>query len=101
MEPSAKSSRLVIVQLGKKEDYSIKRFRGLVAKANRIVIKEDTVQWVSLADIENWEWHAAQVIKMVQYVIESTDHFEEQEIKNQFVIDFYKWCGIVNPELEN
>ena len=41
------------------------------------------------------------IIKMVQYVIESTDHFEEQEIKNQFVIDFYKWCGIVNPELEN
>ena len=41
------------------------------------------------------------IIKMVQYVIESTDHFEEKEIKNQFVIDFYKWCGIVNPELEN
>ena len=41
LEPSAKSSRLIIVQLGKKEDYSIKRFRGLVAKANRIVIKED------------------------------------------------------------
>ena len=41
------------------------------------------------------------IIKMVQYVLESTDHFEEQEIKNQFVIDFYKWCGIVNPELEN
>lgn len=41
------------------------------------------------------------IIKMVQYVIESTDHFEEQEIKNQFLIDFYKWCGIVSPELEN
>ena len=41
------------------------------------------------------------IIKMVQYVIERTDHFEEQEIKNQFLIDFYKWCGIVSPELEN
>ena len=69
LEATAKSSCLIIAQLGKKEDYSIKRFRGLVAKANRMVIKEDTVQWVSLPVIENWEWHAAQVIQMVQYEV--------------------------------
>ena len=41
------------------------------------------------------------IIRMVEFIIQSIDHFEKQEIKNQFVIDFYKWCGIVNPELEN
>ena len=41
------------------------------------------------------------IIKMVQYVIDSVDHFEEAEIRNQFIIDFYKWCGVNNPEMEN
>lgn len=41
------------------------------------------------------------MIRMVEFIIQSIDHFEKQEIKNQFVIDFYKWCGIVNSELEN
>ena len=45
--------------------------------------------------------HTENIIKMVQYVIDSIDHFEEVEIRNQFIIDFYKWCGVNNPEMEN
>ena len=41
------------------------------------------------------------IAKMVQYVIKTVDQFEKEEIRNQFVVDFYKWCGTNNPEMEN
>tara|TARA_Y100001970_G_scaffold166126_1_gene203167 strand:- start:2382 stop:2594 length:213 start_codon:yes stop_codon:yes gene_type:complete len=54
-------------------------------------IFEDMFQCVCNSDI----------IKMVEYVIDSMDSFEDKEIGNQFLIDFYKWCGTINPEMEN
>ena len=39
--------------------------------------------------------------EMVEFVFNARDQFEIVEVHDQFVNDFFIWCGINNPEVVN
>ena len=39
--------------------------------------------------------------EMVEFVLNARDQFDIVEIHDQFIIDFFRWCGINNPDLVN
>ena len=69
LTPSATSDYVVLANLGKAKDTTIKRFRSLVASATRSLQHQPSVQWVVAADVPNFEHHIAQVIQMVTYKV--------------------------------
>ena len=41
------------------------------------------------------------IVKMVEYVAETMNHFDDSKISNRFISDFYDWCGFQNPGMAN
>ena len=73
---------MVLANLGKEADITLKRFRLLVASATRSLQRQPNVQWVVVGDVPNFDHHIAQVIQMVTYKVPHSKSVKDEASVN-------------------
>lgn len=60
------AAQLVLVNLGESKAITVSKFRSLVGDATRKLVSQSEVQWAMMGEMDQWAWHVAQVITMVE-----------------------------------
>ena len=82
LSPSANADYVVLANLGKEADVTLKRFRLLVASATRSLQRQPNVQWIVVGDVPNFDHHIAQVIQMVTYKVPHSKSVKDEASVN-------------------